>query len=150
MLSPSFRVCNRGKIRDRNCPPRTYNKNGAFVVEDSFGKSGLSSCNSNKDQAVLLADLPIVVGGSLSGGVSEVLRVVLVRGYAVLELRAVLVVGVASLGLLMVSVIRVVFSRLKAVLVVGVLFLTVSLCLMCFVFVFLNPIRIGDNNPLCC
>ena len=49
------------------------------------------------DQAVLLADLPFVVGGSLSGGVSEVLRVVLVRGYAFLKIRAVLVVGVASL-----------------------------------------------------
>ena len=77
---PSFRVCNRGKIQDRNYPPRTYNKNGAFEVQDSLGKSDLSSCNSNKDQAVLLADLPIVVGGSVVGGVSEVLKVVLVGG----------------------------------------------------------------------
>ena len=41
------------------------------------------------------------------------MRVVLVRGYAFLELRAVLLIGVASLGFLVVSVIRVVFFGIR-------------------------------------
>ena len=61
-----------------------------------------------------------------------------------------LVGGVASLGFLVVSAIRVVFSGLKAVLVVEVVILKVYLCLMCLMFVFLNLVRIGDNNLLCC